>query len=107
MKNDSLEEKITRAESIAMANAKNLVNGHINQSLVKFLKSQSAVFLDFCCLFEPVIKKEINLVDSDFKEFMKMLIDARYAELENLIYFLNLIDHTLEIIKSRKHDFSN
>jgi hypothetical protein len=105
LKNDSLEEKIARAESIALTSVKNLLNANINKELVKFIKNESSAFLDFCCLFEKAIKNEISKNDNNLKEFMRMLIDVRYAEFENCINFLNLIDHTLEIIRSRRHDF--
>ncbi len=106
LKNYSLEEKIARAESIALTSVKNLLSANINKELVKFIKNESLAFLDFCCLFEKAIKKEVSKDDSDnLKEFMRMLIEVRYAEFENCINFLNLIDHTLEIIRSRRHDF--
>ena len=102
--NESLKLKTEKTEKLIVNTVKSFLDARVNKQLLKLIKSNVDAFKEYCCLFENSVKNEVEIED-DLKTFIPILVNVRYEEYKNLIHTLNLIDHILQIIETRRHEF--
>ena len=96
--------KLGQAQSSVFFITQNLISAEVNKSTVKLIKANLNKYIELCIMFEETLKMEIPN-DFDFKDFISMLVDVRFAELENLSNIFNIYNQILEMIKNRNHNF--